>query len=78
MYQVTVSMNNEALECETEDLKQVFLEFKPSDVHTEAYITIVKDGSDFTKKLSLTDAKKLFGDEQQLDIFLNTYNSLYV
>jgi hypothetical protein len=71
-------MNNEALECETEDLKAVFLEFNPIDVHTETYITINKDGADFTKKLTLHDAKKLFGDEEQLDIFLNTYKSLYV
>lgn len=77
MYQLKVSMNNEVLEYETEDLKKSLLSFKPEDVNTEVYITIVKDGADFTKLFKMPDAKHLFRDEELLDIFLNTYTSLY-
>lgn len=77
MYNLTITMNNEVLKEQTDDLKGSFLKFKPEDIHTEVYITIDKDGSDFTKHFALRDAVKLFRDEDQLDMFLNTYNSLY-
>lgn len=76
-YNLTVSMNGEVFDVKTDDLKQTLSQFKPEEVRTEVYITIKKGLADFTKKLTLTNAKKLFRDEESLDIFLSTYHGLY-
>lgn len=77
MYTLILAMNNETLEYETEDLKKSLLEFTPEQVYTEVYITIKKGETEFVRKFNLTEAKRLFRDVEALDIFLNTYTSLY-
>ena len=76
-YNLTVSMNGEVFDCKTDDLKGAFQKLSSQQVQTEAYITIKQGLSDFTKRLTLVNAKKLFRDEESLDIFLSTYHGLY-
>lgn len=76
MYKVIISFNLKTFECETDDLKTAILSFKETPV-TEMYITIRKGQAIFEKIFSPINARKLFKDEQYLDIFLNTFKGLY-
>lgn len=57
----------------TSDIKGAILSLKPDMVYTESYFVISPVGSkDLTERhLNLPDTKKLFRDEQYLDIFIN-------
>lgn len=70
-YDLSVSMNGEVFDYKTDNIKKELQKFKPEQVFTEVYITIVKGIGNFTRRFTLPNAKKLFRDEQQLDIFLN-------
>lgn len=70
VYSLIISMNGEVFKSKTDDLKKELQKFKPEEVFTEVYITITKGSADFTRRLALPDAKKLFRDEQLQDIFL--------
>lgn len=69
-YKMTLSMSGEVFECETDDIKSALKEFKSTDVHTEAYLNITKGGADFTRRLPLQMAKRLFQDDDFLDAFI--------
>lgn len=76
-YDLTVSMNGESFACKTDDIKAALQYFKPEQVHTEMYINIKKGTADFLKRFTLPNARKLFRDEEYLDLFINSYTSLY-
>lgn len=69
-YKIALSVNNEMFESETDNVKEALQEFKPSDFHTEVFLSITQGMSNFTRKLALPKAKKIFGDGEQLDVFL--------
>jgi len=75
-YYLKLQFNNETLDCYTNNLKISFLSLA-RPVMTEAFITIKKGDAEFLKKVTLVKIRQLFNDNQALDIFLNTYYSLY-
>ena len=77
-YFLSMTFNADTFQCYTNNLKIGILSFKPFQVSTEGYIKIQKNGSGaFEKKLTLIQLKQLFDDMQTLEIFLNTFYSLY-
>jgi hypothetical protein len=70
-YNLSISMNGEVLDVFTDDLKAELQKITPEHIHTEVFITIKKGLADFTRRLTLHDAKKLFRDSERQDIFLN-------
>lgn len=76
-YDLTVSMNGEVFDFSTDDLKKSLQKFEPEQVHTEVYINIKRGLADFTKKLTLVAARKLFRDEIAIDMFVTNFISLY-
>jgi hypothetical protein len=59
----------------TSDIKKTLLEIKPDFFYTDTYIG-VSSGSKMNKleterKLSLTNSKRVFGDDVLMDIFVN-------
>lgn len=75
-YYLIMQFNNETLDCWTNNLK-ISMQSFGRDVLTEMYITIRKGNSEYLKRLTLVQGKKLFNDEQSLDIFLDTFYGLY-
>jgi hypothetical protein len=70
-YTLSISMNGEVIERKTNNLKKELQKFKPEQIFTEVYIVIDKGMANFVRRFTLPNAKKLFRDEQTLDIFLN-------
>lgn len=76
-YHLIMEFNNKKYECYTNNLKIGILSLKPHEVLTEMFITIKKGSAEFIKKLTLIQARQLLNDNQNLDIFLDTFYSLY-
>ncbi len=76
-YHLIMQFNNAKSECFTNNLKISILSYKPTQVLTEGFITIKKGSAEYIKKLTLIQARQLFQDNQQLEIFLSTFYSLY-
>lgn len=70
-YRLEIKINGNEIKCLTNHLKDSILEMKPSEILTEAYITVKKDEDIIVRKLNLIQARKLFNDEIYLDIFIN-------
>jgi len=70
MYKIALSMNGDIYETETKDVHKSLSKFKPEDIHTEVYVSITRGSHDFTRKLPMTKAKTIFGDSEQMDLFL--------
>lgn len=79
LYKLEIVMNGKTFKKNTDDLKVTILDLKPINLATEMYITIVdnKTKGEFNKKLRLVDGRKLFNDEETLDLFINLFTSLY-
>lgn len=71
-YNLTILMNGETFRKRTENLKETILSLKPETVLTEVYFIVSKVGSKekIERRLGLRPAKKLFNDEDALDVFL--------
>lgn len=76
-YRLTMNFNGQVFDCFTNNLKISMLSFKPTQMLTEGYIKITKGTAVFERTLTLIKLKQLFADEQSLDIFLETFYSLY-
>ena len=76
-YHLIMEFNNKKFECFTNNLKISILSYKPSEVLTDAFITIRKGNAEFIKKLPLIQARQLLNDNERLDIFLDTFYGLY-
>lgn len=65
-------MNGETIKKRTENIKDAILSLKPEVLVTEVYVNVQKVGSkDKTeRKLNLIQGKKLFRDENFLDVFI--------
>lgn len=72
-YNVKVIFNEKEHTKRTPDIKGAILSLKPEIVYTESYFIISPVGSkELTERhLNLANTKKLFRDEQYLDIFIN-------
>jgi hypothetical protein len=76
-YQLILNINNEKLECFTNNLKVSILSYA-RPISTDGFITIKKGATtEFVKKMSLIQLKQLFADPQSLEIFLSSFYSLY-
>lgn len=71
-YNLTLLMNGETIKKRTENIKDAILSLKPEVLVTEVYVNVQKVGSkDKTeRKLNLIQGKKLFRDENFLDVFI--------
>lgn len=65
-------MNGETIKKRTENIKDAILSLKPEVLVTEIYVIVQKVGSKDTteRKLNLIQGKKLFRDENFLDVFI--------
>jgi hypothetical protein len=75
-YQLILNINNEKLECFTNNLKISILSYA-RPVATDGFITIRKGTAEFVKKMSLIQLKQLFADPQSLEIFCEQFYGLY-
>jgi len=71
-YTLELVFNGETFTKETDDLKESFMSMKQDFVHTEGYISITKGELVFQRKLELVKLRKLFANEDELDIFITT------
>lgn len=71
-YNLTLLMNGETIKKRTENIKDAILSLKPEVLVTEIYVIVQKVGSKDTteRKLNLIQGKKLFRDENFLDVFI--------
>ncbi len=71
MYDIEIKVNGEVLKDTSDNLKEAIQRMKPEFIHTEGYITITKGEAVFERMLNLVSMRKIFADEQQLEIFIN-------
>lgn len=53
------------------DIKEAILSFKPEVLYTEVYVIVDDSGEVRDRKLTLIQGKKLFNDEDFIEIFIN-------
>lgn len=72
-YNLTLIFNEQTFKKRTPNIKEAILSLTPDTVYTELYLIVSPIGSkDKTERhLNLPKAKKLFRDEEYLDIFIN-------
>lgn len=66
-------MNGETIKKRTDNIKDAILSLKPEVLYTEMYAIIQKVGSKekTERRLSLTQGKQLFNNEDFLNAFIN-------
>ena len=71
MYNLTLKFNGETFNKRPkEDIRQAILSVKPSVLLTEMYVTLKKGSDVRERKLNLVQGRKLFNNEDFLDIFI--------
>lgn len=70
MYYLTLNFNGETYKKRPVDVKQAILSLKPAVLLTEMYVTLKKGDDVRERKLNLVQGKKLFNDENFLDVFV--------
>jgi hypothetical protein len=77
-YFLEMSFNGETLQCYTNNL-DVSIQLFSKPVLTEMFVKVAKNnqGDPFIKKLTLIQAKQLFNDPQNREMFLGLYYGLY-
>lgn len=72
-YTITLLLNGETKQKRSEDIKDAILSLKPEVLYTEMYVTVNKVGSKnkTERRLSLIQGKKLFNNEDFLDVFIS-------
>lgn len=70
MYNLTLKFNGETFTKRPKDIKQAILSLKPEQLHTEMYVTLKNKEDVRERKLNLVQGRKLFIDENFLDIFI--------
>ena len=69
MYRLTMKLNDEVFNCETNDLTKAILSFKPVHLKTKVNIVIEKDGKKCERQLFVNKGKLLFRNE----LFMRTF-----
>lgn len=70
MYNLTLKFNGETFNKRPKDVRKAILSLKPDWLHTEVYVTIKKGNDIRERKLNLIQGKKLFNDENFLQVFI--------
>lgn len=71
MYNLTLKFNGETFNKRPkEDIRQAILSVKPSVLLTEMYVTLKKGSDVRERKLNLVQGRKLFNNEDFLDVFI--------
>jgi hypothetical protein len=71
-YNLTLLLNGETKKKRTENIKDAILSLKPEVLYTEVYVIVSKVGSKdkIERNLNLIQGKKLFNNEDFLDVFI--------
>jgi hypothetical protein len=70
MYNLTLNFNGETYTKQPKDVKSAIMSVKPQFLFTDVYVTL-KDKQDVReRKLNLHQGRKLFQDENFLDVFV--------
>jgi hypothetical protein len=75
-YNIEFNFNGTTIKKRTDDIKKTILSIEPEQLYTEMFIQIAPVGSkDYLgRKLILPKAKRLFFDEDFLDVFIINLN----
>lgn len=75
MFNLIIRVNEKENKKRTKDVKKAIMDCKPEFVYTDSYITLSKGAGKnkvtTERKLNLTQSKRLFGDENVLEVFVN-------
>lgn len=71
MYHLTLNFNGETFTKRPKDIKKAILSLKPEMLLTEMYVTLKNKKDIRERKLTLIQGRKLFNNEDFLDIFIN-------
>lgn len=70
-YELEMLFNGEKYKKSTDNIPEAILSFKPEFLHTELYV-IVKEGKEVTdRRLNLVQGRKLFMNDDFLEVFIN-------
>jgi len=70
-YEVTFKFNGESVKTETDDMNDAILAVKPTQLHTEMYVT-VKNGQQLAeRRVLLIPARRIFQDAFHREVFIN-------
>jgi len=70
-YSVAFKFNGETIKAKTDDIALAIEEVKPTQLHTEMYVT-VKNGKQLVeRRVLLTQAKRIFSDAFHRQVFIN-------
>jgi hypothetical protein len=70
-YSLTAKINGETVRRFTDDLNQTIKDLKPDWLHTEVYITVKKGKQIAERRLTLTNAKRVFVNDINREVFIN-------
>lgn len=70
MYNLTLQFNGETFKKRPRDVKKAILSVKPQFLFTEMYVTYGKGSDIRERKLNLHQGRKLFQDENFLEVFV--------
>lgn len=70
-YEVVFKFNGESVKTEADDMNDAILTVKPTQLHTEMYVT-VKNGEQLVeRRVLLIPARKIFQDAFHRQVFIN-------
>jgi hypothetical protein len=70
MYNLTLVFNGQTFMKRPKDVRKAILSLKPDVLLTEMYVTLKKGQDVRERRLNLIQGKKLFNDENFLDVFM--------
>jgi hypothetical protein len=70
-YSLKMTFNGEEFNTKTNDLDDAILSLKPELLHTEVYVTATKGKEESERRLSLTQAKRVFRDDLVRQVFIH-------
>ena len=70
-YLLEVKMNDETYSVETDDLDQALQDLKPEQFLSEVYVKVTKGEHEIEKRLSLNEARRVFLNGVNREVFVN-------
>ena len=70
-YSLTATYNGETVKKSTDNLDETIKELRPDWLHTEMYLTVKKGKQVAERRVKLVDAKKIFNNEVNREVFIN-------
>lgn len=70
-FKLTVQMNGEVFERETDNIKETLLEIRPEMLYTELDIKVEKGGISTERHLNLRQGRNLFINDSFVDVFIS-------